>query len=238
MSLAAQVHAGSERAIENVAVLGRDRRRTRASAGSPGHAAYSRAVRLMKIILPALAAVVVGLVLLWPTLMDSAPDLAFDPSELPLEALQTLTMTGAQYAGVDDRNRPYTVSAERIAEAEPGSGLIRLVAPQADMVVDNRTWISASAAWGDYDQDARSLALDGGVMVFHNQGYHVSAETVTIDLAGGTARSDTRVTGHGPAGEVEAAGFRLDRDGGTLYLKGPARMVIRPDRLPDTGMPR
>lgn len=188
--------------------------------------AHSRFVSRAKIALPTLAVAVLLIVVAWPML-----ERRNQPFIAPPDAGQ-LEMSDARYRGEDEKSRPFEVRAERATRSNSQSKLVDLVKPEAEMVLDGGSWITISAESGRYDRQSGQLTLQGHVTLYHDQGYEFTTDTAEIDTAAGTAWGNARVTGQGPFGDVDAAGFRLANEGKTIVFTGRARLV-----LPNGGAP-
>jgi lipopolysaccharide export system protein LptC len=190
-------------------------------------ARYSRFVGLMKVLLPSLAAVLLGLVVVWPRLMleDKRFQLGF--AKLPSKEVETLAMQNPRYYGLDDSNRPFTVTADW-ARQEPGSSdLITLEAPKADFMSNSGANVVLDATQGLYRQPQKLLDLSGGVNLYHDAGYEIHTPTAVIDLAKGSARGIDPVTGHGPQGAIEAEGFEIAGKGKLITFAGKSHLSLR-----------
>lgn len=189
---------------------------------------YSHFVGLMKFGLPAAAAAMIGLIALWPHLtFDNDFRIGF-LSALKVRDLENLTLVRARYLGTDEKNRPYTVTAEMATQANPKSDLVTLSAPAADITLEDGTWVALTAKTGELHQKSRSLDLIGQVSIFHDDGYSFRTESVRIDLAAGTAIGDEEIIGYGPMGRIEASGIRVLDKGRRVVFTGKARLVILP----------
>src|SRR5579883_1330690 len=74
---------------------------------------YSRFVGRMKIVLPAVAAVILLLVLLLPQLRHENANLKVAVKNVGEAAGNTLSMMNARYYGVDDQGRPFFIRADQ-----------------------------------------------------------------------------------------------------------------------------
>lgn len=202
----------------------------RASRGRAMRAGYSRAVAMLKVALPSLAVVLVTLVVVWPQLQGSGDD-AFPLSfaEIGPEAMQSQRLVGARYQSTDDSEQPFTVTADLAEETAPGSRLVRLQHPKADITLNDGVWLLLDAREGLYEQDQETLQLSGGVDLFHDGGYELHTERLTLNVAAGTADSTDPVAGQGPLGTLKSEGLRI-RDGGkTVIFTGAATLVLHPE---------
>jgi len=189
---------------------------------------YSHFVGLMKFGLPAAAAAMIALIALWPHLnFDDDFRIGF-LSALKVRDLENLTLVRARYLGTDEKNRPYTVTAEMATQDNPKSDLITLSVPAADITLEDGTWVALTAKTGELHQNSRSLDLIGQVSIFHDEGYSFRTESVRIDLAAGSAIGEEEIIGYGPMGRIEASGIQVLDKGRRVVFTGKTKLIILP----------
>ena len=189
---------------------------------------YSRFVQMMKFLLPAMALVLVGLVLMWPYLRSD--DLRFRLSFAALTAGETEdpSMVNPRYVGVDKENQAFSITAD-LARKLPGETTsVELEMLKADIVLDDGTWLVLTAETGIFERSKKTLDLTGAVNLFHDSGYEFRTSKASIDLEQGTAKSTTAVLGQGPFGDLRGEGFHLTDKGKTILFTGKAKLVIYP----------
>jgi lipopolysaccharide export system protein LptC len=189
---------------------------------------YTRFVTMMKIILPLIAAVLVGLVVVWPQFRDVREGFRIEIARLT-HSMGGQEVSNARFTGTDTRGRPYTVIADSAAQADGQADVIQLERPKADITMQGGNWIASSADVGRFRRSDQILDLVGGVALFHDQGFEMHSSSARLDLKGGTAEGDEKVDGHGPTGTISAEGFRVLDNGARVFFTGPARLVLRPE---------
>lgn len=191
------------------------------------HRRYSRFVGVLKIVLPMAALMLLGLILVWPRLSGLEDRFQIGFANIGPDAVESLSMVNARYFGIDEQNRPFTVTADVATEERP-KDVILLEAPKADFTTKSGANVYVEARQGFYHQKTQLLDLVGDVALFHDQGYELHTQEAQVDLARSGARGEAPVTGHGPQGALQGEGFEI-RDGGaqvlvtgrsTLQLKG------------------
>jgi lipopolysaccharide export system protein LptC len=190
---------------------------------------YSRFVTMMKITLPLIAAVLVGLVVVWPQFRDVREGFVIEITKLKNSIGGGQEVANARFTGTDQRGRPYTVIADSAAQVDGHPDLIGLEHPKADVTMQGGAWVASSAESGRFRRDDQILDLVGGVNLFHDQGFEMHSPSARLDLKRGTAEGDEKVDGHGPTGTISAEGFRVLDNGARVFFTGPARLVLRPD---------
>jgi len=166
-------------------------------------------------------------VVLWPefasdTVGVTLPRVSFGSDEFQLR------MDDARYEGADNKNRPYVITAKSAVQNTEDKWLVDLNDLKADITMEDGTWIYISAAIGRYHHRRQDLDLRQGISLFIDNGYQLTTQAATVDLAAGRVIGTTAVQGHGPAGEVRANGFEAIDFGRVIRLLGDVRMIIRP----------
>jgi lipopolysaccharide export system protein LptC len=188
---------------------------------------HTHFVSVMKIALPALAALLLGLVLVWPKLssMNSGFKLGF--ANLSPKSVDTLVMNNARYFGIDEANRPFAVTADTATQLPDDRDLVRLANPKADFTSSSGANIVVDAAAGIYHQSTKVLDLSGGVNLYHDSGYEIHTPTATIEMAANAARGFDPVEGHGPQGAIRSSGFEITGKKHDITFTGKSQLNLR-----------
>ncbi len=195
----------------------------------PGGAkSYSRFVQLMKLLLPATAALLVILILVWPYLRTE--DLRFRLSFAAVTANDTEdpSMVNPRYLGIDKENQAFSITADLARNLADKTTVVELEMPKADITLDDGTWLVLTAQNGVFTQLKKTLSLEGAVNLFHDSGYEFQTSKANIDLEKGLAKGDKAIRGQGPFGEMHGDGFRLIDKGKTIVFTGKSKLVIYP----------
>ncbi len=191
---------------------------------------YRRTVRVLRVLLPALALGMIGLVAAWPQIAPNPAEFQIGYADLRVTEAD-LQMTGARYVATDAENRPYSISARAVRNLVAGGGVMGLEAPEAEITLTDGAWVWATADAGEYRIEAELLDLTGKVQLIHDGGHVLSTSSAAIDLAGGVVSGTEPVIGHGPFGELAGSGFRVTDQGRRLMLTGESSMTIYPGTL-------
>ncbi|MGB1547287.1 MAG: LPS export ABC transporter periplasmic protein LptC [Alphaproteobacteria bacterium] len=199
----------------------------RRAEGLRPHARRYRYVRVLKLLLPAIAAALVVLVAFWPQLRDRTGEFRLHFTSLGSQEAETVQMINPRFLGIDALDRHYTITAGRATQLDDSR--VNLENPKGDMTLEDGTWIALSANTGIYHKEQQVLDLAGGVNLYHDSGYEFHTEQASIDFQQGTAAGDTATTGQGPIGHIEAEGFRVFDRGDRVLFTGKARLVLYGD---------
>lgn len=193
------------------------------------HAAwYSSFVRAMKFLLPAVALLLIGLIVAWPYI--DVPDAKFRIgfADLTVKEAADPSMVNPRFLGTDDDDQPYSITAEIARRLAEGENLVELDSPKADVELEDGTWLVLTANTGIYSSVAETMDLNGAVVLYHDSGYEFLTEKAKIDLEKSEASGNVPIRGQGPFGNLQAEGFRLVDKGKTIYFTGKSKLVIYP----------
>jgi len=198
-------------------------RRNAAGLG-PGGTAF---VRLLKLVLPLGASVLLVLVVFWPQInKKEAEGFRSGVSELTQEQARDAVMLAPRYEGFDEKNRPFALLADEARQVNGADSLVELTEPKGDMTLGNGGWLALQARNGLYDLEAERLDLAGDVQMFHDDGLEFSTARARVDLAGNRAEGDESVHGQGSFGVIDAEGFRVEDGGARIVFTGRARLLL------------
>jgi lipopolysaccharide export system protein LptC len=189
---------------------------------------YSSFVKSLRFILPLVALGMTVIVLTW----DEAGRRIEPPKkEEIIPASQNIQneLLKPVFNSVDDKNQPYTVTADRATQNRDDADLIELEKPVATLAMNSGEKVDANAASGIYQQKAQKLNLEGAVHLIHSNGYTLTTEELRVDLATHKAYSGRDVRVEGPGGTIDATGLEGDSDGGSLIFTGPAKVILYSD---------
>ncbi len=184
----------------------------------------------LKWLLPGAAVVLLAAVALWPE-FDRAEDrgrLSFRrlTSALP----DAMRVVNPRYDGVDELQRPYTVTASVAAQQGADPNIVALTAPRADLALSGGDWVFLESDDGRFFRNTNILDLWGRVTLFHDNGTTMTTERAHIELNPGTAEGDAAVAAQGPFGTLVSEGFRLTDRGAVVIFTGQARAMLEGGR--------
>ncbi|MGE5476510.1 MAG: LPS export ABC transporter periplasmic protein LptC [Bacteroidales bacterium] len=203
------------------------------------HHRYSRMVRNLRLVLPAVAAILLGLVLpavaaillglvvAWPHLTSTDDRFQLGLSNLSPSEVQNVSMVNARFYGLSRRNKPFTVTADVATEDEPGSGLFVLDQPKGDFTTASGKGIYVDARRGFYQQKLQVLDLEGEVNLYHEDGYELHTEKARVDLRTSDVVGTVPVQGLGPNGVIDGTGFRIREKGAKVEVTGRSKANLK-----------
>lgn len=180
-------------------------------------------IRLTKLVLPAVALALLALIALWPEF-----NRAVDQGRLAIKRMgqevDGAVVVNARYRGVDEKDRPYTVTATTAKQVSPER--VNLTDPKGDILQQNGSWLLLESKLGVFLQRANQLDLSKDVVLYRDDGAVFRTESAAIDLKNGAVASAEKVHGEGPFGTLDAQGFTVTDNGAIMQFPGPARLVM------------
>jgi len=188
---------------------------------------YSAFVWSMKIALPAVALLLILMVGVWPQLNRDDDRFQVGLAEISPEDARDLRMIRPRYQGIDARGQPFVITADSAIKKDPDDDLVELQSPQADVTLEDGTWIALKAELGAFREGLQLIELSGGVNVFHDDGYEFRTEHARVHIEKGYAEGYAPVVGHGPFGEIHSQGFQILDKGQRVVFLGKTNLVLR-----------
>jgi lipopolysaccharide export system protein LptC len=182
------------------------------------------AVSLTKYALPVAALALLGSIAAWPELVRVRDQARIGFRRVASVDPGSGRLRDAHYRGVDERGRPYTITADWAAQAGPVR--VNLGEPKGDIVPENGGWLMVQSHDGVYMQHSGLLDLSHEVVLYRDNGTVMRTESATLDVKTGAAASDDQTHAEGPFGVLDAQGFTLTDKGAAIQFRGPARLVL------------
>ncbi|MEQ1889194.1 MAG: LPS export ABC transporter periplasmic protein LptC [Alphaproteobacteria bacterium] len=204
-----------------------DWRQARALPGSGEDPRRRLIMRLVKYVLPAIAMVFLALMIAWPRLFEEQSKFELTASEVSA-AKDDLRMNSPSFTGMGTDNRPYRVTADTAVQDLNDHELVRLETLQADLSMQDGSWLSVNANGGLMHNGLQTLQLDGQIEAYSDLGYAFYTESALVDLDAGSLVSDRPVRLQGPYGHLRAKTMRATQRGQHLHFAGDVKVIIFP----------
>lgn len=188
----------------------------------------SRMIERLKYSLPGIALVALIVLVAWPQVQKwmykQQPALA---QPTPVQQANN-TATRPEYKSTDDKNQPYTITADHGVETSTDE--VHLTRPKMVMNLKSGDVVTLTSNSGKLNKTTNQMYLAGSVTLTHSQGYALETAQAWIDCNQGSAYGNNLIRGNGPAGAIEARGFRLAERGTKVSFIGGTQLLIMPDR--------
>ena len=189
---------------------------------------HSRLVIYLKVFLPSLAAVMVGLVILWPQMKaqqdESISLVASETDQLNLPSDQS--MLNPRFFTVDQKNEPFSLTAGVAFELPGDVRRVRLDDIQADLLMQNDRWFALDATVGVYSQSTDTMELLKQVNLYTETGEEIETTQALINMRNRDISGTQDVFLRTPSGYARAQGFSVTQDVTVFRLTGKTRAVF------------
>jgi lipopolysaccharide export system protein LptC len=180
-------------------------------------------INASKFVLPAVAVLLLSTIALWPELNTSADRARFSFHGISA-SLDGARLTDAHYNGVDEHGRPYTVTA--VTAIQHDADRIDMSTPNADMTLENGTWLDVRSKQGVYMRKDQQLDLSHDVVLYRDDGTTMTTDSATVAMKDGAASSSMPTHVEGPFGTLDATGFTTQEKGAMIQFWGPVRVEL------------
>jgi lipopolysaccharide export system protein LptC len=187
-------------------------------------AGYTWFVRIAKVALPLAALVLIGIVI---ARMSQPPEQRI--ADIPPQEKTTpgqIELVQAKYEGIDEKGRPYVLTADRASRDMKAAEAVLLDNPKAGMTLKDGTTLSAAALHGSYNNKSGQLVLRDNVVLSHDSGYTMHLKSLSVDVKKRTALSQEPLTAQGPAGTLAAQNIDVADQGALITFGGPVRLTL------------
>jgi lipopolysaccharide export system protein LptC len=180
-------------------------------------------INASKFVLPAAAVLLLSSIALWPELRIESDRTRFSMSGVSV-TMDGARLTDAHYNGVDERGRPYTVTAATAIQRDEDR--VDLTIPNGDITLENGTWLNVRSKQGVYMRKDQQLDLSHDVVVYRDDGTTMTTESATVAMKDGAASSSMPTHVEGPFGTLDATGFTTVEKGAAIQFWGPVRVEL------------
>jgi lipopolysaccharide export system protein LptC len=191
---------------------------------TPGRIARRRfLITLTKWVLPLAAMGLLSMIALWPEI-DAATTKARLAMNHVSGEVEGGKLIDARYNGIDERGRPYTVTAATAWQIDAQK--VGLTLPKGDITLENGTWLMLTSKQGTFVQGTNQLDLVKDVTLYRDDGMTMHTESASIDTKAGAAAGSQPVHVEGPFGVLDAQGFAVMDKGNAIDFSGPAHVIM------------
>lgn len=192
---------------------------------------HSRVVHAAKLLLPSIAAVLIGLLLVFPSIKKDVRDIRLDITRPKQGELEKLHIENTVFYITDKNNRVNNFIADNIDETEPGSKLIKLTKPEGMLPSSDTNWTNIKAPLGYYNQNTNILELREDVELFYSEGMTVKTSEAFYDFGQARGYGSRPVNAQGFLGTLSSEGFEILNSDSILAFTGHTEMTVKEESL-------
>lgn len=185
----------------------------------------SRMIERLKYTLPGIALAALVILIGWPQaqkwIYAQQPTLA-QTTSVPKT---NNTATRPEFKSTDEKNQPYTITADHGIELSAEE--VDLTYPRFEIQLKSGGYVVLTSNSGRLNKVTNHMHLEGNVILSHSQGYFLETAQAWIDCNRGSAHGNSHIWGNGPAGSIEAQGFRLADQGTKVSFIGGTQLLLK-----------
>lgn len=185
----------------------------------------ARVLRFAKLAMPSAAALLLGGILLWPTLKDQTIVSQKDITLPKKGELEKLHIEQTVFSITDKDNKVNTFTADTIDETEPGSKVMKINNPKGEIPSSDGKMFYIDAQTGYYNQEASTLKAVENVKIVYDAGTTVLTENAEYDFKKAFGYGTEKVYAYGAWGKLWADGFTFHKNQNLLTLTGRSKIV-------------
>lgn len=194
---------------------------------------HTRIIRLIKLLLPSIAALLIGLLIIFPSLKETNDEFSIDITIPKKGELEKLHMENTTFYITDKDNKVNNFTAKNVDETAPGSKLIKLTNPDGVLPLNNGGWINIKSPIGYFNQNTNVLTLQNNVDMFYSDGMTGKTEEMTFDFNADKGWSNKEVTSEGVFGTLQSQGFEFYSKKNLLIFTGKTYITVEEESLKD-----
>lgn len=203
--------------------LAEDRRRTKRGWAAPG-GLHDWLMRFLKVVLPAGVGLLLAYLLLSPLSKEKEISFLLDKNKVDV-ARERLKTQKAEYRGLDDRGRAFSIQAAQAVQAKSSDPVVDIGGMSARIQLDEGP-ATITADRARYNMDTQKVDVLGPILFTAADGYRLETRNVALDLNKHTAVSGGGVEGRMRLGRFTAGGMTVDLPQRRVVLTGRPRLHI------------
>lgn len=181
-------------------------------------------VRLLKIGLPAAVGLLLAYLLISPLSDNKEASFLLDKKKVNVSH-ERLKTQSAQYRGVDNQGRPFTLDAQKAVQATSTVPIVDING-MAAQIETNDGPATLKADQARYHMDQQKVDVVGPIRVDGANGYHLQTSNVNVDLNSHKLAGNQGVQGQMPLGTFTAGSMDVDLRSRKVKLGGRAHLHI------------
>jgi lipopolysaccharide export system protein LptC len=195
---------------------------------APG-GAHDWLMRFLKVVLPAGVGLLLAYLLLSPLSKEKEISFLLDKNKVD-QARERMKMQSAEYRGLDDQGRPFTIQAAQAVQAKSSVPVVEIGGMAARIQLkDGPAQITADRA--RYNIETQKADVLGPILFTAADGYRLETRDVALDLNKHIAVSGGGVQGSMRLGRFTAGGMNVDLPQRRVVLTGRPRLHIEQGAL-------
>lgn len=190
-----------------------------------------KVIKFIKLALPALAALLIGMLIIMPQLKKNINDITTEAITPNKGELEKFHMENGIFYITDYKNIVNNFHADVLDETEPGSKIIQMTNPHGKLPTMENNEVQIKSPLGFYDQNTKLLHLEKGVELDYSAGITAQTEEMFFDFNTGQAYGVKPILTKSDTAIINAEGFRYYKDKNILIYNGKNHTILNVDNV-------
>ncbi len=170
----------------------------------------SARVMFLKLFLPSIAAIICGVLMIYPSLKDNQKNFGFDVTIPKKNELEKLHIENTKFTMTDADNLISSFFADNIDETAPRSKIIKLVNPKGTIPLKNGDFAEIHSTSGFYDQGNNILNMLEKVFINYNNETSVQTSNITYNFNTKKGEGKSKIEADGIYGKLNGDKYKFD----------------------------
>ncbi len=192
---------------------------------------HSRYVRRIKLLLPSIAALLLGLLIVLPNIQKNNREFFLDITRPKKGELEKLHIEKTIFNITDKENKVHNFTADNIDETTPGSKIVKLTNPDGLMPLDEKSWVNIKSPTGHYNQKTNVLELSDNVEMYYSDGMNGYVDDMSFNFKTSMATSNKPVSVTGFMGDIDSTGIEINLKSGIVIFTGKTYIKLKEESL-------
>lgn len=181
-----------------------------------------------KLVMPSIAAVIIGFILVFPSLKKETVVVKTDIT-MPKEGeLEKLHIEKTVFSITNEQNQVSVITADSIDELEPGSKLVKIINPKGKLPAGKKgDMVDLEAKTGYYDQNRAYIKVADKVRAVYADGSTVTTQSAEYEFNKSYAYGKDDIYASGNWGKLWSQGFEYYQKDEVLILLGSSKVVTK-----------
>ncbi len=191
----------------------------------------TKTAKYIKLFLPALAALLTGLLIIIPHLKKDLRGITDDLITPRKGELEKFHMENSVFYITDYKNIVNNFNADFLDETEAGSKIIKMINPTGTLPTEQKEEVHIKAPLGFYNQNTKLLKLQDGVNLDYSAGITANTAEMFFDFNLGKAYGVRPIVTNSETAKITAQGFEYYKDKNLLIYTGKSHATIRDENI-------
>lgn len=190
---------------------------------------YLKMIGFSKLLIGMVVVALITVVIVMPLANREETGMRIIMNQLPMAATgadDTPKMENPRFEGVDNKNRPFSVTAQRAIQEDIST--VRLINLKAQIALENEKWMAISAQQGILQIPNKKMLLHGAVQFNASDGEAFTTEQILVNLGTGDAWGPKPVQAQAAMGSISADSFQFSQSYKAIRFSNHVKLIIYP----------